>query len=166
MSRLRNTTCIALAWALSCCATPAPPPPPASPPPPPPLVLRADPPGPGPTASLKAPSFRVAVLDNGLTVYVLDSSAVQSPIVQVELITLGGAAADPVDQAGLTLLSYLSTYHGGGKWQGRGLQRRLTQISAGLDVDVQPDHGRITVLAPARNMQQATLLLAALVRQP
>ena len=103
MSRLRNTTCIALAWALSCCATPASTPPPVSPPPPPPLVLRADPPGPGPTASLKAPSFRVAVLDNGLTVYALDSSAVQSPIVQVEFITLGGAAAEGHEQARIAI---------------------------------------------------------------
>ncbi len=154
----------ALAFAVGACAT-APAPKPETPEVPvDPEAFRATAPEPGEVPELVTPKFQKVVLDNGLQVIV--SERHDLPIVSVDVAFAAGAADDPRGKAGLAELTYALLLEGTQKRDALSLDTAFADLGAQAGVAVTPDGALVGTQVLARNLEEATALLAEVARRP
>jgi zinc protease len=94
-------------------------------------------PQPGPAVTAKLPTPRKLVLDNGLTVYWLESHAL--PLVSGELLVRAGSAADPAALPGVAAFTASMLDEGTAKRDSLRIARDLEALGASLTTDAGPD---------------------------
>lgn len=129
-------------------------------------VRRSAPPPSGSPSKTEVPKFTVTRLGNGLQVFLLAKSGMNSPIVHVELVSRGGSALDVKGHQGESFLAYLMAFNGGKSHSGHRFDQYLNGLSAAFDVDVQPDHAAFLMQGPARNLERMVELMADIVQHP
>ena len=120
------------------------------------------------TLSFAAPAQAVNVeeikTDNGLTAWMVRDPT--NPIISIRFSFKGGSALDPVGKEGLAELVSSTMDEGAGKWDSRGFQRQMEDLSVQLRFEAGRDSfgGRLKTLR--KNRQAAFDLLAAALTKP
>jgi zinc protease len=145
-------------------ATPEPPPPAEAVAAPAPEAFRQQPPPPGEPPELVLPRFEQATLPNGLTVLV--STRRELPLVFTGVAFAAGSAQDPRGKGGLAEITYRMLLEGAAGKDTLALDRAFQELGVSPSATVSPDGAFIGVQVLRRNAEQATELLAQVVRRP
>lgn len=125
---------------------------------------RATPPAPGEPPELVTPTFQKKVLENGLVVLV--SERHDLPLVSVNVAFAAGNSTDPKGKEGLAEITYETLLEGAGKYDTMGLDKAFADIGSAPFVSVGHDGAMVGTNVLARNLDQATGLLADIVQRP
>ncbi|MDP9483317.1 MAG: insulinase family protein, partial [Chloroflexota bacterium] len=110
------------------------------------------------------PSFERAVLANGLTV--LSVHLPGRPLVSAQLVYLNGAADEPAEEAGATVLSARALTEGTDRYDAIALVEATERLGAGLHADASWDAYSVGVEVPASRLAPALDLLVEVVAHP
>jgi zinc protease len=121
-------------------------------------------PKPGELKEPKLPTFQKAVLDNGLTLLVAESSAL--PLVSFALVIKGGSAIDPADKAGLTAITYAMLDEGAGDYDVLAFADQLADLGASFGTSGDRDTGAASISGLSRNADAMVRLLTLAVTRP
>ena len=125
---------------------------------------RATPPQPGQPPDLVTPTFQKKVLENGLTVLVAERHDL--PLVSVNVAFSAGSAADPNDKAGLAEVTYETLLEGAGRYDAMALDEAFADLGTSPYVSVGHDGAMVGTQVLARNVDEATKLVADVVLRP
>lgn len=93
-----------------------------------------------PPLQFQAPKPERVVLDNGLTLYLLEDH--ELPLVRLEMSFQGGTQADPVDKIGLgAIFGESMTYGGSARYSPETMERELDRKAASLSFGVSLENG-------------------------
>lgn len=129
-----------------------------------PEAWRAKAPAPGEPPELVTPKFEKAVLPNGLTVIV--SERHDLPVVSLDVAFTAGTADDPRGKAGLAELTYGLLLEGTTRRDAFALDTAFADLGAQPAVAVVTDGALVGTQVLTRNLEEATALLAEVVRKP
>ncbi len=124
----------------------------------------ADRPKPGAPRSYEFPSVRSDRLSNGLSVLVVDLPG--RPLVSASLILTGGAAEEPADRGGATVLAARALTEGTERFDAIALVEASERLGASLHADAGWDALSVGVDVPAARLAPAMELVAEVVLRP
>ena len=127
-------------------------------------VDRSKPPVPGPVRPLKLPPVSRMALSNGLPVLVVESHEV--PIVTVLLLVKSGAAADPIEKAGLASMTADMLDEGAGGKDSLALDDALSYLGADLKSGSTWDGSIVDMEVPVARLEAALPLMADVALRP
>ena len=121
-------------------------------------------PTPGPSRDYQFPAFERLTLGNSLRVVVAPVSKL--PIATVVALVDAGAAADPLGQEGVALLSARALAEGTEQSDGAELATRFERLGTALDASADWDSATLRITVTADRLPPALALLAEVLRAP
>ncbi len=121
-------------------------------------------PTPGHPRPYEFPAFERHVLANGLRVIVAPMAG--RPLVSASLVIPNGAADDPLDLAGATVLAARALSEGTRQYDAIALVEATERLGAGLHADAGWDAATVSVEVPVARLEPALALLAELAANP
>lgn len=125
---------------------------------------RSKPPAPGPVRPLQIPPALALTLGNGLPVLLVESHEV--PVVHVRLQVRAGAAADPLDHAGLASMTADMLDEGAGGRNALALADALDFLGADLGTYAGWDSSAADLHVPSARLEPALAILSDVVQRP
>lgn len=125
---------------------------------------RAKTPPPGPPPTLKLPSIQKRQLSSGLPVWLVEMHEV--PVVQVNLVALGGGADDPAGRFGLTSLMTAMLEEGAGSRSALEIADAVDFLGADLGAGSSFDASAVRLHVPVARLGQALPIMADVALRP
>ncbi len=125
---------------------------------------RSHPPQLGPAPSLSLPAIQKDVLSNGLPVWIVELHKV--PVVQVNLVILSGAAADPVGKFGLASLTSAMLDEGAGGRSALEIADAIDYLGASLATSGSFDASMVGLWTPVTRLAEALPVMADVALRP
>ena len=125
---------------------------------------RSKPPTPGPAPALKVPAIERRTLTNGLRVWIVPMHEV--PVVDVSVVVISGAAADPAGKYGLASFTASMLDEGAGRYNALDLADAVDFLGATLTTGASFDSSVIHLHTPASKLDHALPLLADVTLRP
>lgn len=125
---------------------------------------RSGPPKLGPPPSLELPAIQHQRLSNGLPVLMLEKHEV--PLVQVELIVLGGSALDPSDRIGLASMTAAMMEEGAGARNALELADAIDFLGAGISADAGNHTSSVILHTPLSKLDSSLALFGDVALRP
>ena len=127
-------------------------------------AMRAALPKPGPNPTFNLPASQRKTLANGLEIVLVEHH--EMPVVGMQLMVRGGAAADPTSQAGLASLTADLLDEGTQTRDALALSRELDAIGARLGTGADWDANGVGMLSTKRQLDKALAIFADVVLNP
>jgi zinc protease len=121
-------------------------------------------PAPGPASTAPLPSAKTFKLDNGLTVYLVESHAL--PVVSAHLQLRSGSAADPGDKPGLAGFTVAMLDEGTKTRDALGIAREIESLGAKMGSGTVADGSHLWVKSLTSNVEKSMNVLADVVLNP
>jgi predicted Zn-dependent peptidase len=125
---------------------------------------RSKPPAVGPARSLKLPSIQHFKLSNGLQVILMEKHEV--PLVQMEMIALAGAAADPPGLSGLAGMTVAMMEEGAGARNALELADAIDFLGASISTFAGQHTAAVVMHTPLSKLDSALALFGDMVQRP
>ena len=125
---------------------------------------RSKPPALGPAPSLTLPAIQKRQLRNGLPVWIVEMHKV--PVVQVNLVMLGGSADDPAGQYGVANLTAAMLENGAGSRSALDLADAVDFLGADLGSTSAIDSSGIRLHTPVARLADALPIMADVALRP
>ncbi len=125
---------------------------------------RSKPPAVGPARSLKLPAIQHFKLSNGLQVILMEKHEV--PLVQIEMIALAGAAADPAGLSGLAGMTVAMMEEGAGTRNALELADAIDFLGASITTFAGQHTTGVVMHSPLSKLDSALALLGDVVLRP
>ncbi len=127
-------------------------------------VVVAERPAPGTPTAYAFPAVSSHRLANGLAIQIIDLPG--RPLVSASLVVTGGAAEEPADQAGATVLAARALTEGTDRYDAVALVEAGERLGASLHADAGWDALSVGVDVPAERLGPALELLAEVLLRP
>ena len=125
---------------------------------------RTTPPAPGPVPALKLPAVQKRQLANGLPVWVVELHEV--PVVQVNLVLLGGTGDDPVGAYGISSLTTSMLQEGAGTRSALEISDTIDFLGASLTTSSGVDSSAVRLHVPVARLADALTVMADVALRP
>jgi len=125
---------------------------------------RSKPPESGPPPTLKLPPIRHLKLSNGLPVVLLEKHTL--PLVQMELIAMGGSAMDPVGKSGLANIAAAMMEEGAGSRDALQFADAIDFLGASISAFAGQHTSGVILHTPLSKLDSALSLFADVVLKP
>ena len=126
--------------------------------------VRTSPPAPGTAPALKLPAIQKRQLANGLPVWIVELHEV--PVAQVNLVVLGGAAADPAGKFGVTSLMTAMLEEGAGARPSLEIADAIDFLGADLGTASTFDAAAVRLHVPVARLGDALPIMADVALRP
>ena len=127
-------------------------------------VDRSQLPGLGKTAPFQPPAFRLATLENGVSVWTVSHR--RAPVLTLRLLIPTGAATDPAGQWGLAALTADLLDEGTAEKSDVELHESLTRIGGHLAIDTSSDATVLSLTTLPKHAREALRLLVEVMTRP
>ena len=125
---------------------------------------RTHPPEPGPPPALNLPQIQKHQLSNGLPVWIVELHKV--PVAQVNLVVMGGTAADPPGKFGIASLTAAMLEQGAGSRSALELADAIDYLGADISAGAATDSMTVRLHVPAARLADALPLMADVALRP
>jgi predicted Zn-dependent peptidase len=125
---------------------------------------RSTPPAPGPPAKLDVPPIETRALSNGVPVWIVQRHEV--PLVQVALVVLSGASADPVNKYGVSSMMAAMLDEGAGNRSSLEIADAVDYLGASLGTFSSYDASGVGLGVPVSRLGDALPIMADVALRP